>query len=181
MRVHLGSDHAGYEVKNHLVETLRGDGHDVVDHGPFEYDGGDDYPPFVLRAAAAVAADEDSRGVVLGGSGNGEQIAANKVAGIRCALAWSEETARLAREHNDAQVVSVGARMHPVDDVVGFVRAFLDTPFSDGDRHRRRIGQIRGYEKTGELPPLGPPLGPPLEPPLESPPGSSAASPGADG
>lgn len=154
MRVHVGSDHAGYEAKNELVDTLRSDGHDVVDHGPFGYDADDDYPPFILRAATAVAADPDSRGVVLGGSGNGEQIAANKVTGIRCALAWSEETARLAREHNDARVVSIGARLHPIEDIFGFVRTFLETPFSDGDRHRRRIAQIRGYEETGELPPL---------------------------
>lgn len=159
MRVHLGSDHAGHDVKNRLVEALRADGHDVVDHGPFELDEADDYPPYVLRAATAAAADPGSRGVVLGGSGNGEQIAANKVSGIRCALAWSEQTARLAREHNDAQIVSIGARMHPVDDVVSFARTFLATAFTDGDRHRRRIAQIRHYEETGELPPLAPRTG----------------------
>lgn len=159
MRVHVGSDHAGYDVKNVLIDALRADGHDVVDHGPFELDDADDYPPYVLRAVTAVAADRGSRGVVLGGSGNGEQIAANKVSGIRCALAWSEQTARLAREHNDAQVVSVGARMHPVDDVVSFARTFVATAFSDGDRHRRRIAQIGHYEETGELPPLTPRAG----------------------
>ena len=115
MRVHLGSDHAGYEVKNQLAEVLRGDGHEVVDHGPFSYEADDDYPVFCLRAADAVARDSDSLGVVIGGSGNGEQIAANKVRSVRAALAWSDETARLSREHNDAQVLSIGARMHTFD------------------------------------------------------------------
>lgn len=154
MRVHVGSDHAGYEVKNHLVETLREDGHEVVDHGPFVYDEADDYPPFCLRTAEAVAADAASLGVVLGGSGNGEQIAANKVRGVRAALAWSEETASLARAHNNAQVVSVGARMHPVEEVVRFVRLFLSTPYTDEERHHRRIGMLIRYETTGELPAL---------------------------
>ncbi|TDE15070.1 ribose-5-phosphate isomerase [Jiangella asiatica] len=154
MRVHVGSDHAGYEVKNRLVEVLRDGGHEVVDHGPFVYDELDDYPAFCLRAGEAVAADADSLGVVIGGSGNGEQIAANKVKGIRAALAWSDETARLAREHNDAQVVAVGARMHPFDDVVSFVQTFLATPFSQSERHARRIGMLSRYEESGELPPL---------------------------
>jgi ribose 5-phosphate isomerase B len=156
MRVHIGSDHAGFEVKNRLVETLRADGIDVVDHGPHVYDALDDYPPFCLRTAEAVVADEGSLGVVLGGSGNGEQIAANKVAGIRAALAWSLETARLAREHNDAQVVSVGARMHPFDEVLQIVEVFIRTPFSGEARHERRIGMVSAYEQTGEVPPVGP-------------------------
>jgi ribose 5-phosphate isomerase B len=156
MRVHIGSDHAGFEVKNRLVETLRVDGVDVVDHGPHVYDALDDYPPFCLRTAEAVVADEGSLGVVLGGSGNGEQIAANKVAGIRAALAWSLETARLAREHNDAQVVSVGARMHSFDEVLQIVEVFIRPPFSDEARHERRIGMVSAYEQTGEVPPVGP-------------------------
>lgn len=156
MRVHIGSDHAGFEVKNRLVETLRVDGVDVVDHGPHVYDALDDYPPFCLRTAEAVVADEGSLGVVLGGSGNGEQIAANKVAGIRAALAWSLETARLAREHNDAQVVSVGARMHSFDEVLQIVEVFIRTPFSGEARHERRIGMVSAYEQTGEVAPVGP-------------------------
>jgi ribose 5-phosphate isomerase B len=92
--------------------------------------------------------------VVIGGSGNGEQIAANKVPGIRCALAWSEETATLAREHNDAQVVSVGGRMHSIDDMTRFVEVFLGTAFSGEERHVRRLGQIADYERTHDLPPL---------------------------
>jgi ribose 5-phosphate isomerase B len=154
MRVHIGSDHAGFEVKNHLVETLRAGGHEIVDHGPFIYDATDDYPPFCLRTAEAVLADPESLGVVLGGSGNGEQIAANKVAGVRAALAWSDDTARLAREHNNAQVLAVGGRMHALDEVVKFVEIFLATPFSGEERHERRIEMLSHYETSGELPPL---------------------------
>ena len=158
MRVHLGSDHAGLELKAHLVEQLRGDGHDPVDHGPFVYDALDDYPVFCLRAAAAAVADQEvgieALGVVVGGSGNGEQIAANKVRGVRSALAWSDETARLAREHNDANVVSVGGRMHSLEDMTRFVEIFLATPFSGDERHVRRIGMLADYESTGDLPPL---------------------------
>jgi ribose 5-phosphate isomerase B len=159
MRVHLGSDHAGLELKAHLIGWLTDHGYDPVDHGPFVYDAVDDYPVFCLRAAEGVARDrkdgvEDSFGVVIGGSGNGEQMAANKVPGIRCALAWSEETASLAREHNDAEVVSVGGRMHSVEDMTRFVEVFLTTPFSGDERHVRRIGQISHYERSRELPPL---------------------------
>lgn len=154
MRIHVGADHAGYEAKNHLVETLRADGHQIIDHGPFEYDALDDYPPFCLRAAEAVATDPESLGIVLGGSGNGEQIAANKVRGVRAALAWSDETARLGREHNDARVLAIGARMHPIEDVVRFVSTFVTTPYSGEARHARRIDMLNRYEETGELPPL---------------------------
>jgi ribose 5-phosphate isomerase B len=152
MRVHIGSDHAGFETKIRLVEALRAEGTEVVDHGPFVYDALDDYPPFCIRTAEAVAADEGSLGVVLGGSGNGEQIAANKVAGIRAALAWSVETARLAREHNNAQVVAVGARMHTFEEVQQLVEVFVHTPFGDEQRHQRRIAMIADYEETGEVP-----------------------------
>ena len=158
MRVHLGSDHAGLELKDHLLLWLVDHGYEAVDHGPFVYDALDDYPCFCLRAAEGVAADRaeglDSLGVVIGGSGNGEQIAANKVEGIRCALAWSDETAALAREHNDANVVSVGGRMHPVEDMTRFVEVFLSTDFSGDERHVRRIGQLSTYDESGELPPL---------------------------
>ena len=159
MRVHLGSDHAGLELKAHLAGWLVEHGYEPVDHGPFVYDAVDDYPVFCLRAAEGVARDrtagvEDSFGVVIGGSGNGEQMAANKVPGIRCALAWSEETASLAREHNDAEVVSVGGRMHSVEDMTRFVEVFLTTGFSGDERHVRRLGQIADYERSRELPPL---------------------------
>jgi ribose 5-phosphate isomerase B len=158
MRVHLGSDHAGLDLKAHLVTWLTEHGFEPVDHGPFVYDAVDDYPVFCLRAAEAVAAERaqglDSLGVVVGGSGNGEQMAANKVIGIRAALVWSEETAVLAREHNDANVVSVGGRLHPLDDMTRFVEVFLATPFTGEERHVRRIGQLASYETTRELPPL---------------------------
>ena len=154
MRVHLGSDHAGLELKDHLVGWLREHGFEPVDHGPFVYDALDDYPVFCLRAAAGVVADPGSLGVVVGGSGNGEQIAANKVAGVRCALAWSEETAALGRQHNDANVVSVGGRMHSLEDMTRFVEVFLTTDFSGEERHSRRIEMLAAYESTGDLPPL---------------------------
>jgi len=154
MRVHLGADHAGFELKQILVTWLRERGHDVTDHGPHVYDALDDYPPFCLRAAEAVAADPGSLGVVIGGSGNGEQIAANKVRGVRAALAWSRETAALSREHNDANMVSIGARMHSADEAVRLVDIFVTTAYSGEDRHSRRIGMLTRYEETGELPPL---------------------------
>ena len=158
MRVHVGSDHAGLELKDRLVSWLTEHGHEPVDHGPFVYDALDDYPVFCLRAAVGVVADQEAGvealGVVVGGSGNGEQIAANKVRGVRSALVWSVETAELARQHNDANVVSVGGRLHPIEDMLRFVEVFLDTPFSGDERHVRRIGQLAAYEQTGELPPL---------------------------
>ncbi len=146
MRVHLGSDHAGFELKEALKARLVALGHEPVDHGPAEYDALDDYPPFCIAAAEGTVADPGSLGVVLGGSGNGEQIAANKVKGVRCALAHTLETARLARQHNDANVVSVGARMHPESEALGFVEAFLAEPFSEDPRHLRRIQLVTDYE-----------------------------------
>ena len=158
VRVHLGSDHAGLDLKNHLQEWLVDHGYAVVDHGPFVYDALDDYPCFCLRAAEGVAADRgagrESFGVVIGGSGNGEQMSANKVDGIRCALVWSEETARLAREHNDANVVSVGGRMHTLEDMTRFVEVFLTTEYTGEERHDRRIAMLADYERTGNLPDL---------------------------
>ena len=146
MRVHIGSDHAGFELKNHLVRNLTADGHDVVDHGPESYDAEDDYPTYCIPAAEATAADPDSLGIVVGGSGNGEQMAANKVKGIRSALAYSPDTATLARQHNNAQVVAIGARMHSDDEALELVRLFLATPFSQDPRHIRRIELMAAYE-----------------------------------
>ena len=154
MRVYLGSDHAGYELKQRIVEHLSTLGHEPVDCGPHAYDAEDDYPPYVLLAATRTAADPGSVGIVLGGSGNGEAIAANKVTGIRCALAFSDDTARLSREHNNANCLSLGARMYDEATALRFVELFLATPFSDEPRHARRIAQLTGYEETGELPPL---------------------------
>jgi ribose 5-phosphate isomerase B len=152
MRVHLAGDHAAYELKVHLAEHLAAAGHDVVDHGPASFDAEDDYPVHVLPAAEGVAADAGSLGVVLGGSGNGEQIAANKVVGIRAALAWNLDTARLARQHNDANVVSVGARMHSLEEATAIVDAFLAEEYSGQERHSRRIALISTYEQDRALP-----------------------------
>ena len=151
MRIHIGSDHAGLEFKNELVEYLTSKGHEVKDHGPYEYDPLDDYPDFCIPAAEAVAADPTSLGIVLGGSGNGEQIAANKVKGIRSALIWSLETARLAREHNDSNVASIGGRMHEADFVKEMIDLFIATPFSGDERHARRIKKVGNYETTGRI------------------------------
>lgn len=160
MRVHLGSDHAGLEAKEVLASWLTEHGYEPVDHGSAEFNPEDDYPVFCLRAAEEVAADQtagvSALGVVIGGSGNGEQMAANKVRGIRAALVWSAQTAVLARQHNDANVISVGSRQHRVDELVEFVRLFLVTQFSKDPRHSRRIAQIAAYENAGELPPLPP-------------------------
>ncbi len=170
MRVHLGSDHAGLELKNHLVTWLDGQGYDVVDHGPHRYDLLDDYPTFCLRAAEGVAEDHESgstssRGVVIGGSGNGEQMAANKVKAVRAALVWSDQTATLARKHNDANVISLGGRMHTVEETTRFLEVFLATPYGDEERHTRRIQMIGDYESTRLLPPLPPSaLAPPARP-----------------
>jgi ribose 5-phosphate isomerase B len=152
--VYIGSDHAGYELKAHLVEHFTGLGHEVTDVGAPSYDAEDDYPPYCVEAARRTLADEGSLGIVIGGSGNGEQIAANKVPGIRAALAWNTETATLAREHNNAQVVSIGARMHTAEVATGIAEAFLATPFSEGERHKRRIGELADYERTGVPPAL---------------------------
>jgi len=154
VRVYLGSDHAGFELKAALVAWLGTAGHEAVDCGPASYVADDDYPVYVMRAAASVAGDPGSLGIVIGGSGNGEQIAANKVPGIRAALAWTAETAQLAREHNDANVLSLGARQYSLDDAVELARIFVSTPFSGEPRHVRRIAMISDFEKTGELPPL---------------------------
>ncbi len=155
MRVHLGTDHAGLEFSQQLQQHLRDAGHEVVDHGPISYDPVDDYPSFCINAARAVARDQaagvEALGVVFGGSGNGEQIAANKVSGIRAALVWSVATAELAREHNDANVMAIGARQHEFAEVLTLVDVFLATPFPGEERHARRIAQLAEYETTGAI------------------------------
>lgn len=152
MRVYLGSDHAGFELKAHLLDELRAQGHQVIDCGATTYQPDDDYPGFCIDVGTRVVADTGTLGVVIGGSGNGEAISANKVDGVRAALAWNEDTARLGREHNDANVVAIGARMHPVDIATALVTLFVATPFSAGDRHRRRIAQIADYERARAAP-----------------------------
>ena len=155
MRIHIATDHAGLELSHFLIRELTKQGHEVFDHGPQEYDPLDDYPSFCINAALAVVADqqagESALGIVLGGSGNGEQMAANKVKGIRAALAWNESTAKLAREHNDANVIALGARQHTMDEILHLVELFIAEPFSQDERHVRRIGKIGIYEQTGEI------------------------------
>jgi len=152
VRVYLGSDHAGFELKARLVQWLTQAGHEPVDCGPSSYKPDDDYPVYVMRAASSAVADPGSLGIVIGGSGNGEQIASNKVPGVRAALAWTAETARLARLHNDANVLSLGAREYSIEDAVGFAKVFVETPFSAEARHKRRLDMIAAYEQSGELP-----------------------------
>lgn len=149
MRVHIGTDHAGFDLKNRLVEALTAKGHDVTDHGAHVLDPLDDYPPFCTAVGEAVVAEPGSLGIVIGGSGNGEQIAANKVAGVRAALVWNEDIAKLAREHNDANVISVGARQHTEAELEHLIDVFLATPFSGEERHQRRIDLVARYEATG--------------------------------
>ena len=155
MRIHIATDHAGLEFSTQLQHHLAAAGHEVVDHGPIEYDPLDDYPAFCIRAAKAVVRDQtagiEALGVVFGGSGNGEQIAANKVVGVRAALAWSIATAELAREHNDANVIAIGARQHTFEEAATFIDRFIATPFSGEERHARRIAQLAAYEEDGTL------------------------------
>jgi ribose 5-phosphate isomerase B len=154
VRVYLGSDHAGYELKQLIIEHLTKTGHDPVDCGALSYEADDDYPAYCIAAASRAVADSTSLGIVLGGSGNGEQIAANKVPGARCALAWNVETATLAREHNNAQLIGIGARMHTVPEALAIVDAFLTATWSDAARHQRRIDILDEYERTHQAPPL---------------------------
>ena len=152
MKIHLGCDHAGFEVKEKLVSYLKEKNHEVIDHGAHIYDAQDDYPLFCFLAAQNTAKDKTSLGIVLGGSGNGEQIAANKIKGVRAALAWSAETAKLAREHNNANVIGIGARMHSFEEITKIVDAFINTSFANDERHIRRINQLSQMENNGTLP-----------------------------
>lgn len=155
MRIHIATDHAGLDFSTQLQHHLASQGHEVIDHGPIEYDPVDDYPAFCIRAAQAVVRDQaagvETLGVVFGGSGNGEQIAANKVVGIRAALVWNIPTAELARQHNDANVIAIGARQHTFDEIASFIDRFIATPFSNEERHVRRIAQIAAFEADGSL------------------------------
>lgn len=144
MKIALGTDHAGYPYKEKIKTLLREQGHDVLDFGTFSEDPVD-YPLFVRPAALSVVRGESKRGIILGGSGNGEAMVANRIPGIRCALCWNPETARLAREHNDANMISLGARMISLDEALGIVKIWLETPFAGG-RHLRRIQQIDRIE-----------------------------------
>lgn len=148
-RVHIGSDHASFELKEAVSRHLREEGWEVIDHGAEIFDPEDDYPPFCLACAEGVAADgPDGIGIVLGGSGNGEQMAANLVDGVRAALVWNDATAELARLHNDANVVSIGARQHSEEEAIRLIDLFLSTAFSGDERHVRRIGEMTAYERN---------------------------------
>ena len=155
MRIHIATDHAGLEFSQQLQDHLTDAGHEVVDHGPQSYDPVDDYPAFCINAARAVVADQSAGtqalGVVFGGSGNGEQMAANKVTGARAALVWNVSTAEFAREHNNANVISIGARQHTVDEAIEFIDTFIATDFPGDERHERRIAQLAEYETTGAI------------------------------
>ena len=140
MKVSLGTDHAGYRLKEKVKELLHSLGHEVVDFGTFSEEAVD-YPIFVRPAAEAVARGDCERGIVFGGSGNGEAMTANKVRGVRCALCWNDEVARLSRQHNDANVLSLGERVIPEETALNVVRVWLTTQF-DGGRHARRIAQL---------------------------------------
>ena len=140
MKIGIGSDHAGFEYKEKIKAFLQGLGHEVVDFGTNSAEPVD-YPKFIRPVAEAVAAGQCERGIVLGGSGNGEAITANRVRGVRCALCWNLETARLGRQHNDANVISIGQRMIPLDLALQIVQVWLDTPFAGG-RHAQRIREI---------------------------------------
>lgn len=146
MRVHIASDHAGYELKAIAITHLENNGYEVIDHGALTYDPQDDYPSFCFEAAQATVNDPGSLGIVIGGSGNGEQIAANKVRGARAALAWNLQTARLAREHNNANVVGIGARMHTSEEALEIIDAFLAEPYSNEPRHQCRIEILADLE-----------------------------------
>lgn len=155
MQIHLATDHAGLDLSREIAAFLENLGHDVVDHGPATFDPLDDYPSFCINAAKGVRSDEqagvEALGVVFGGSGNGEQIAANKVVGVRAALVWSEATAMLAREHNNANVCAIGARQHSTDEVLRFIELFITTPYPGEERHARRIAQLLEFETTGVI------------------------------
>ena len=154
MRVYIGADHAGFEFKKTIIEHLKSNGHEPIDCGAYVYDAEDDYPAFCIDTAVKTVADPESLGIVLGGSGNGEQIAANKVPGARCALAWSVETAQLARQHNKAQLIGLGGRMHTEEEALAIVDAFLATPWSEAERHQRRIDILAAYEVDHIAPPV---------------------------
>jgi len=143
MKIHLATDHAGLELKNAIKDYLKGKGHDVTDHGAHEYDAQDDYPDFIFPCARAVAANPENRGIILGGSGQGEAMAANRIKGVRAAVYYGSEReiARLSREHNNANVLSLGARFISEQEIYDIIETWLDEPF-EGGRHQRRIDKL---------------------------------------
>ena len=152
MRVHIATDHAGFHLKQTLVRQLTDAGYEVVDHGALSYDREDDYPAFCFACAEAVVADQaagiEALGIVIGGSGNGEQQAANKVKGARAALVTHLDLATLSRTHNNANIIALGARFTAAEFAWTLVQAFLNTQFSAAERHARRLAQVADYEAT---------------------------------
>lgn len=144
MNIHIATDHAGFILKESLKKYLTDNGHHVTDHGAFSYDADDDYPDFITPCAQAVSNDKQSLGIILGGSGQGEQITANKISGIRAIEYYGGnlEIIKLGREHNDANMLSLGARFIDQDEAIAAVELFLSTDFSDDERHMRRINKI---------------------------------------
>lgn len=147
MKISIGSDHAGFEYKEAIIAHLKSHGHTVADFGTYDSQSCD-YPLYVIPAAQAVARQQADLAIVLGGSGNGEAIAANKVQGIRCALCWNLETATLARRHNNANALSIGQRVIPLNLALAIVDTFLETPF-EGGRHARRLTELDCHEAGG--------------------------------
>jgi ribose 5-phosphate isomerase B len=151
MKIYIGTDHAGFELKEELKKFLKDLGCEVEDKGAYEFNREDDYPDFILPVVKAVAEDIardlDSRGIVIGGSGQGEAIVANKVKKIRAAVVYDEYSARMSREHNDANIVSLGTRTLSADKAKKLVKLWLETPFSNEERHKRRIEKIKTIEK----------------------------------
>ena len=143
MKIHLATDHAGLELKNAIKDYVIEKGHEVTDHGAHEYDAQDDYPDFIFPCARAVAANPENRGIILGGSGQGEAMAANRIKGVRAAVYYGSEweIARLSREHNNANVLSLGARFISEQEIYDIIETWLDEPF-EGRRHQRRIDKL---------------------------------------
>jgi ribose 5-phosphate isomerase B len=152
MKIYIGTDHAGFELKEELKKFLEDLGCEVEDKGAYEFNKEDDYPDFILPVVKAVAEDIardlDSRGIVIGGSGQGEAIVANKVKKIRAAVVYDEYSARMSREHNDANIVSLGTRTLSADKAKKLVKLWLETPFSNEERHKRRIEKIKTIENN---------------------------------
>ena len=143
MKIHLATDHAGLDLKNAIKEYLLDKGHDITDHGANEYDALDDYPDFIFPCARAVAADTESRGIILGGSGQGEAMAANRIKGCRAAVFYNgpEVIVKLSREHNNANILSLGARFMSQEEIYDVIEIWLEEPF-EGGRHQRRIEKL---------------------------------------
>ena len=146
MKIHLATDHAGLKLKDKIKQHLTDSGHDVIDHGAYEYDALDDYPDFIFPCAKAVAEDSKSRGIILGGSGQGEAMAANRIKGVRAAVFYNgpKEIIELSCQHNNANILSLGARFMPEEEIYRIIEIWFNTDFEAG-RHQRRIDKLDNY------------------------------------